>query len=537
MSHNSNLRTPSPPLDATRWKVFPHISRYPLAIDFESPEDAVIIGDLSESQYRSLKPHLTMSDDSDREKAFAKDLRSKVRACAAAINKKKRDHDGTGASRSTGPCDAMGALCGNPTLENRRHSCSGCGKLMHIVRPCCSLFDVNNDTQLCGKCHYNDGSNEDIYFSGDDEDDDVQVVYTTQASRDMLATGSYEEEEEEEEELVITQYNEEDAFKTPIAAAAPVKKGNCLPKGVPPSAANRKYPPPPPSASLANASSTVSTSTTNSRKRSPNFSEVEDAYITRAWCSATEDSRKGSGQKAQDFNKSLYSKFVSLADEYNGQTIKQFQIPMKDRTQKAIVDRFAKIKKATSQFAGVVSRNKIKSGEDKETHMRRCAQVYEATHKGKFAWLECFEILEHLPKWNAQLEVGDSTKPAAVNSAAKKKNRSRSTGKRQKALSDKIDRMLHKHTASTPATAGGGDRLSAVGGTLNQMTSHMVEQLNFAHWNDEQKATYFDQDAQEKALLQRKRILVLQKELQELNGSKDPDLDNGEGYGDDEEDE
>jgi hypothetical protein len=55
-----------------------------------------------------------------------------------------------------------------------------------------------------------------------------------------------------------------------------------------------------------------------------------------------------------------------------------------------------------------------------------------------------------------------------------------------------------------------------VGGTLTQMTSHMVEQLNFAHWTDEDKARYFTQDAEEKALQQQKRILLLQKELAEL---------------------
>jgi hypothetical protein len=41
----------------------------------------------------------------------------------------------------------------------------------------------------------------------------------------------------------------------------------------------------------------------------------------------------------------------------------------------------------------------------------------------------------------------------------------------------------------------------------------MVEQLNFSHWSDEDKTRYFTQDAQEEALQQQMRILVLQKEL------------------------
>lgn len=97
--------------------------------------------------------------------------------------------------------------------------------------------------------------------------------------------------------------------------------------------------------------------------------------------------------------------------------------------------------------------------------------------------------------------------------------------------------MLEKHSSNAPSAGAGGDRLSAVGGTLNQMTSHMVEQLNFAHWTDEDKAVYFTQDAREKALQQKKRIIMLEHELTELQGFKDRTLDNGEGDQDDDEEE
>jgi hypothetical protein len=95
--------------------------------------------------------------------------------------------------------------------------------------------------------------------------------------------------------------------------------------------------------------------------------------------------------------------------------------------------------------------------------MQRCIQVYEQTHKTKFLWLECYEILEDLPKWNAQHEPGtqgDSSNAPAGALSGKRKNRSRSTGKRQKALSDKIDRMLERDNTSTSNGEGGGDRLS-----------------------------------------------------------------------------
>jgi hypothetical protein len=408
MSHNNNKlwKTPSP--DGEKWKIFPHISRYPLAADFESPEDLVIVSHLSESQYRQLKPHRSMSDDSEREKTFATDLRNKMTTSSSSKKKKAADNGGSvitgGVNRSVGPCAAMGSMCGHPDLENRRHSCSVCGHFLHIIAPCCSRFDLNNDVQVCGKCEYN--ADKEVLNFTDDDDDEVAVVKkkVPPASRDMLATEDTDEDEDDDEE--------EEAFKTPRVVN---KKHSAVASAV------AAMPP------LGGGTGSAA----NVRRRSPNFSEVEDAYITKAWCSATEDSRKGSGQKAQDFNKNLYSKFVSLADDYNGQVTKQFQIPMKARTQKAIVDRFAKIKRATSHFAGVVSRNKIKSGEDKETHMRRCLLVYDQTHKGKFTWLECYEILEHLPKWNAQNDAGDS-KPVAASVSSqgtKRKNRSRSTGR------------------------------------------------------------------------------------------------------------
>jgi hypothetical protein len=246
------------------------------------------------------------------------------------------------------------------------------------------------------------------------------------------------------------------------------------------------------------------------KRRGPNFSPEEDVFLTRAWCCATEDSRKGNGQKQQDFNKTLFGNYVSLVDEFNDQVRSSLRINLESRNQKGIVDRFAKIKKAASQFAGVVARNKIKSGETSELHMKRCCTVFEMTHKTKFMWLECYEILEELPKWNSQHE--DGQKMSAT--GKRKAGTVRSTGKRTKALTDKIDKMLEKH-GTTGTAAGQATSLSAVG-TLNQMTSHMVEQLNFAHWTQEDKSMYFAQDAQEKALLQQKRILMLKQEVATL---------------------
>jgi hypothetical protein len=267
------------------------------------------VGYLSESQYRKLKPHRSMSDDSEREKTFANGLRSKVMKPSG--KKKKGDNGATvtgGANRSVGPCAAMGSMCGHTNLENNRHSCSVCGHCMYIIGPCCSRFDLETDVQVCGKCEYH-GDKEVLNFDDDNEEEEVVMVHCFASSQrgssySMLRNMLESDEEEDGDD------NDEEVMKTPLGR---------LPKGVPPSAANKK---PAPAAAAAKKS------------RSPNFSSVEDTFITRAWCSATEDSRKGSGQKQQDFNKTLYARFVSLADEYNGQTRKEFQINMKFRTHK-----------------------------------------------------------------------------------------------------------------------------------------------------------------------------------------------------------
>jgi polyribonucleotide nucleotidyltransferase len=119
-----------------------------------------------------------------------------------------------------------------------------------------------------------------------------------------------------------------------------------------------------------------------------------------------------------------------------------------------------------------------------------------------------------------------------TDSVRKRKSRNRSQGKRSKAIEDKIHRTVKKYMPDAQGTGVAVGGLTNVAGSLNQMTNHMVEQLNFAHWTDEDKAMYFSQDAKEKALQQKRRILLLQKELEDLQNCKDPTLDNGEDGGD-----
>jgi hypothetical protein len=484
MSHNPEWQYKTPSPDDHKWKIYPEVSRYPLPFDFHSPEDLVIVGHLSESQYRQLKPHRTMSDDSEREKAFAARMRKQNRTSG---------QDGSNGSNSSGEkqrqskstvtaCPAMGDMCANKGIRTIRHSCSICGKGMHIGGACCARFLSDKKIQVCGMCEYP---------SHHEEEEEEEVVLAAvlppkPVSRDMLLESDEESSEEEEMPPLVSKVTK---------------------KPTPPVASAKKKP------------AAVDTA---ARKRSPNFGNTEDVYITQAWCSATEDSRKGSGQKQQDFNKNLFSKFVTLVDDYNEQQRPQFRIPIAQRTQKAIIDRFSKIKKVSSQFAGVVARNKIKSGETKAQHMERCCLVFEQTHKSKFIWMECFEILEECPKWNSHHEGGNG---GDYNNNGKRngsqqhvpQQRHRSTGKRNKALSDRVTRIMKSEDMETPAPSA---RMTEITGTLTKMTSHMVEQMNFAQWSEADKSSYFAQDAREKSLQQKMRILLLEKQLSELEAAK-----------------
>jgi hypothetical protein len=329
MSHKS-WKTPSPTDLHHRWKIFPDISRYPLAADFESPEDLVIVGHLSESQYRQLKPHRSMSDDSEREKAFTEKLRQ-VKSKDGDKKKEAKVTPTTATPHLTcGPCTAMGSFCPFPDLQNNQHFCNGCGKGMHVIAPRSGAYDGETDTHLCGMGEYM--ADKEVTKTSTSK----LPVAPKKLSRDMLLESDSGEELEFEVES-----GDEVEMMPPLAAVAAVAAAAAAAAKKPPAAAIGK-------------------------RRGPNFGNDEDTFITRAWCAATEDSRKGSGQKQQDFNETLFSNYVSLCDEYNGQVIDNFKIPLISRNQKGIIDRFAKkIKKASSQFAGVVSRNEIKSGDDK----------------------------------------------------------------------------------------------------------------------------------------------------------------------------
>jgi hypothetical protein len=104
--------------------------------------------------------------------------------------------------------------------------------------------------------------------------------------------------------------------------------------------------------------------------------------------------------------------------------------------------------------------------------MERCSQIFKQTHKTKFVWLECYEILKDSPKWDAHqdpISKNGGGGNGGGGGGRRKRDRASSTGKCHKALAEKIDKMLVKHGSTASSSSISSDRLSSVGGTLNQL--------------------------------------------------------------------
>ncbi|CAB9531914.1 unknown protein (Partial), partial [Seminavis robusta] len=246
------------------------------------------------------------------------------------------------------------------------------------------------------------------------------------------------------------------------------------------------------------------------QKRGKNFTPEEDELLSKAWVSTTMDSHNGSDQRQADFNKKLYSNYQDLVEETNEVT--HPELPM-DRKQKSIVSRFSTIKHGVNKMIGIMKMHPIKSGETIEQHETRCLEIFEETHNTKFPWIDCYHVLENCPKFSA---ADDSGKTKANGKKGKKHKRSQ--GKRQKALDDRIQRMLDNKGLgnNNPAGTRAVQEAASVSEAIGQISTHLVDQVAVSQWSENDKEEYFKNDAMEKKLLQQRRILKLQLELDGL---------------------
>jgi hypothetical protein len=161
-------------------------------------------------------------------------------------------------------CDAMGPhLCRNKDLQNNRHHCNACGKGMHTIGPCAACYDSDDDTYLCGLCHYS----KDIDHG--DRIPEVAAARPSQRSKDMLAT---EDSDEEADEEASDDEPEDSGDNSPVSVSIVNKKGKRAP---PPSAKNRKTSPPVAAIPKPNAAATAAMPALGvppGRKRGPKWS-------------------------------------------------------------------------------------------------------------------------------------------------------------------------------------------------------------------------------------------------------------------------
>ncbi|CAB9512409.1 unknown protein [Seminavis robusta] len=378
--------------------------------------------------------------------------------------------------RRRGCCAALGNLCPYPQMECYRHKCSTCGVNCHSILPCSVMCEEGFLT--CRNCMEVNASTEDELEEGN-------------KSPDMLATQNNAEEEIVEEDDI-----EEEGLE--CEEDANEKKNQDMEELT----------------QFLNQEKTQK----ERKKRGKNFTPEEDVFIVESWCSQTEDSRNGSDQRQSDFNKKLFSNYVALVDDHN--EVHEEQLPT-DRQQRSVVSRFSTIKHAVNKLIAVVKQNPIKSGETPEDHLARCLEMYEHNMGSKFQFVDCYHILKDFPKFSAANDSAPKKKDKDKKHKKKHHHRERSSGKRQQALNDKIDKMIESKGLSG---SGGGNRTmqeaASVSEAIGHISTHLVDQVAVSQWTENDKEEYFRNDATEKKLLQMRRILKLEQEVASMQKKK-----------------
>jgi hypothetical protein len=266
-----------------------------------------------------------------------------------------------------------------------------------------------------------------------------------------------------------------------------------------------------------------------SRKRSKNYSSEEDFLLTKAWCAVSADSRNGVNQKTEVFKQKFKDAMHALVRKHNKGLSKTDPSAIKIlRNKKSIMYRWSNhIKPKCSKWASVCKLVKRKSGEDEDVLTEKRQEMYRHCHgKGKnFPFLECFGLLEDLPKWAEK----DENKDKAGTRKRKKKKKEkdeRTIGKRQKALNEKIlkiNKQIGNEGGATFTNTVTGTATTNAIAMFAQQLSGMATQFSLNDWSQENREQYFRNQAQLQMLEQEKRIKLLRKELEELDKPKPDD--------------
>ena len=175
------------------------------------------------------------------------------------------------------------------------------------------------------------------------------------------------------------------------------------------------------------------------KKRDPNFRSLEDKYLAMAWGCCSEDSRRGSCQKAEEFDQAVCDAFNELVLKYN-QAMERTHKKQKysqvgihpnrgmlpwPRTVTSVKNRWNTLKAACSKWAGVEKTlPKPSSGDtDGELLFQNRNKLWKTRMdcKKDFPHQDAYAILRDLPKWQEMDE--DKDKAGVGSQPAKKKTR------------------------------------------------------------------------------------------------------------------
>ena len=149
-----------------------------------------------------------------------------------------------------------------------------------------------------------------------------------------------------------------------------------------------------------------------STNRTPNFSAEEDAALTKAWVSVSEQADVGTDQDAQCFWNGIYDKYKAILVEDGAKTE---QWLLETRTVSALQCRWRRqINKSCQLFLSIMRRiiQENHSGWNTEDVKNEAARRYRTQEKTDFKFMQCWQIVKGKPKFlpAGKMEEGSADK-------------------------------------------------------------------------------------------------------------------------------
>ena len=273
--------------------------------------------------------------------------------------------------------------------------------------------------------------------------------------------------------------------------------------------------------------------------RNPNFTDVEDYYLARAWGCASEDPRVGTSQKGDAFNQKVCDLYNEEVKAHNAAIIKTFRrngstgVPpdllFEGRLKKKVMARWGTLKAACSKWGSVCKAlPKPPSGDSNEELLlekRNALWKKRQNTKKDFPHMDAYDVLSELPKWNSMDGQKDKSGATGVTDATKKRKAGatnkqktyRSVGKRAQALNDRIHAItetMDPNGENAPSSTLSGDIAS-----LSSTLSGFADSLTIQMWEPHDRETFLRNQARIKLLQQQKELMALELEVKAMHES------------------